>query len=131
MERQLTKSLANCKPTEFLKQTVRIRKYVQEWLTVTKILEIRKRMPQLKENASEDEKKTALREQISKNLSAIFESALEDNAEKTLGVLALLCFVEPENVDDYPMSEYFANLSEVFNNQEVITFFTSLANLVK
>ena len=35
------KTLANCKPSEFLKQTNKIRKAAAEWLTATDILEIK------------------------------------------------------------------------------------------
>ena len=36
------KNLANCKPSEFLAQTFKIKKSLQEWLDVTKLMEIRK-----------------------------------------------------------------------------------------
>ena len=39
------KNLANCKPSEFLAQTFKIKKSVQEWLDVTKLMEIRKNQP--------------------------------------------------------------------------------------
>ncbi len=39
------KTLSNCKPSEFLKQTNRIRKAVERWLTDTDIANIRKRQP--------------------------------------------------------------------------------------
>jgi hypothetical protein len=47
------KNLANCKPSEFLKQTNRIRKSVSKWLTDTDIANIRKRMPNIKDDASD------------------------------------------------------------------------------
>ena len=37
------KNLVTCKPTEFLKQTNRIRKSAEKWMKATNVLEIRKR----------------------------------------------------------------------------------------
>ena len=41
------KNLANCKPSEFLKQTFRIKKNVEKWLAHTDIMSIRKNMPEM------------------------------------------------------------------------------------
>ena len=37
------KNLANCTPTEFLKQTSKIKRSAEKWLKVTDIMAIRKR----------------------------------------------------------------------------------------
>ena len=50
------KNLANCKPSEFLVQTNRIRKSVENWLTVTDILNIRRNQPELKEGMTKEER---------------------------------------------------------------------------
>ena len=39
------KTIANCKPSEFLKQTNRLRKVVERWMKDTDIINIRKRIP--------------------------------------------------------------------------------------
>lgn len=118
------KNIANCKPSEFLKQTVKIRKYVADWLTVTKILELRKNNSELKQGAT-------VYEQAQTNLYAMLDSVMEDNADKTLGLLALLNFVEPENVDDHTVAEYLGSIGEMLSCPEVLSFFTSLVQLAK
>lgn len=123
------KNLANCKPTEFIKQTNKIRKSVEKWLKDTDMLNIRKRMPELPENVTEEEKQKLTVEQAKKNISAILDAMLEDYPEETLEVLAYMCFVEPENIDDHTMSEYLGNFNELINDTAVISFFTSLARL--
>ena len=53
------KTLATCKPTEFVRQTNRIKKSVEKWLTDTDILNIRKRLPALElipKDAPEEER---------------------------------------------------------------------------
>lgn len=132
------KNLANCTPREFLAQTFKIKKSVKEWLDVTDIMNIRKNKPELVNTVglSEDEKEKALLEnrlriqaQSRKNINEILDKMLDKNAEKTLEVLALCCFVEPEDVDNHPMSEYLECLGELISDKGVISFFTSLAQL--
>lgn len=125
------KNLANCKPTEFFKQTVKIKKAVQDWLTITEIMSIRKRMPPLPENMTQQEKKALIEKQAQENLSAMFDAIMDKHPNESMNLLALLCFVEPENVDDHPMSEYLASLSEMMSSEAVIGFFTSLMRLAR
>lgn len=125
------KNLANCTPREFMAQTVKIKKAVQDWLTATDIMAIRKRMPALPENMTQADKKAALEKQAQANLSAMFDEIMDRHPNETLDLLALLCFVEPEHVDDYPMSEYLASLSEMMGSEAVIGFFTSFTRLAR
>lgn len=131
------KNLANCKPSEFLKQTVRIKKSAEKWMDATQIMKIRETVPDIKfidDDMDEAEKSKILAEnrkarskQQRKNLSRIFDAMMDENAEGTLELLALVCFVEPENVDDHTIEEYMQAVSEMLGNEAVIGFFTSLA----
>lgn len=133
------KTLATCKPSEFLRQTNRIKKAVEKWLTDTDIMNIRKRLPvaevvpveaTVEEQAAIFERnKKAVQEQSKKNVSAMLDAILDEHPEETLEVLALCCFVEPENVDDHPVSEYLAAINTLINDKAVIDFFTSLVLL--
>lgn len=123
------KNLANCKPSEFLMQTNKLRKSAEKWLTVTNIMNIRKTQPEILEGMTREERQAAIQKQIKENLSRMFDAMLEAHAEETLELLALACFVEPENVDDHPMSEYIESLNELINDKAVLGFFTSLVKL--
>lgn len=123
------KNLANCKPSEFVAQTVKIKRAVENWLTKTDIMNIRKRMPALAENLTKKEREKAAMEQARANISAMFDEIMEKHPKETLDLLALLCFVEPEHVDDYPMGDYLASITEMIGSDAVIGFFTSLAKL--
>lgn len=132
------KTLASCSPTEFVKQTNRIRIVVEKWLTATKILEIRARMPKIeakkpesKEDLAEDieARKKAFAEQAKKNAFDMLEAMLETEAEGTIELLGLCCFVEPNDVDKYTMSEYLVCISEHIEDPGVMRFFGSLARL--
>lgn len=132
-------NLAKCKPSEFMRQTLRIRKAVANWVDLTNITKIRKKVPALKPitkdmddatlAAVQEENRKLLAEQADKNFSAILDSILEDHPDETIELLALLCFVEPADVDDYTMEEYLESLTEMMSNKAVIGFFTSLLQL--
>ena len=131
------KNLANCKPTEFLQQTVKIKRAAEGWLDATKILDIRKNTAKIElvnDDMTEGEKKAVLERnkkaraaQLKENFSRIFDSVMEENAVKTLELLALVCFIDPAEVDSHPIDEYLKAVTEMIDNEAVIGFFTSLA----
>lgn len=129
------KTLANCKPSEFLRQTNRIKKAVEKYVKDINLQGIRAKMPELKTipiEASTDERAAIikennkrLKEQSMKNLSEILDAAMDKFPEETLEILALVCFVEPEHVDDHSVAEYLSALAEIMNDEAVVNFFTS------
>lgn len=123
------KTLANCSPREFLKQTNRIRKAVSNWLSLTKVLEIRKAHPKYPENATEEERRAAITQQIQDNANAMLDAILDEHPEETAELLGLICFVEPDDLDNHSMTEFFGAVSEILNSREVLDFFISLAKL--
>ena len=132
------KNLANCTPTEFLRQTFRIKQLAEKWVKEIDILSIRKNIPQLKEvkNLSGEAKEQAQKEnreivknQILDNFMSVLDKILDQHAEDTVAILALVCFVEPEDADRHTMSEYLESLGEMLSDKGVVSFFTSLAQL--
>ena len=125
------KNLANCTPREFMAQTVKIKKYASKWLKETNISNIRKMEPELRDDMTPAEKKAAWNAQTNKNLSEIFDELAERHPDETLNLLAMLCFVEPENIEEHPMSEYIASLNEMLGSEAVMGFFISLVKLAR
>lgn len=133
------KSLVECTPREFIKQTNRIRKEVANWLELTDILKIRSRRAKLTPFMADmtDEEKVAMfaenkrlaEEQTRRNTEQILDELLDRHSEETLRVLALCCFVEPENIDDHTVDEYLEAFTKLVNNRAVFDFFTSLMQL--
>lgn len=117
------KTLANCTMAEFLRQSNKIRHAVAEYLDYTKLLSFRKNKPKFSDDMTEEEKKTALREQGKKNISDMLDAALDENAEATVRILALICFI-----DDAEEAEKLnpADVFEVIMSERVINFFTRL-----
>lgn len=124
------KNLANCSVREFLAQTNKIRKSVSNWLNLTKVMEIRQHIPDVPEGTSDEEKKALMEAQVKKNLAEMMDAILEKYPEETAEILGLLCFIDPKDLDNYKMTDLLSSFSEMMENKEVITFFTSLLKLV-
>lgn len=125
------KTLATCSPVEFLVQTNKIRRSVESWLTLTKVMEIRKRLPELPQGAKPEDAKKARQEQAKKNFSAILDSVLEEHPQETAELLGMLCFIEPEDLGNHSMLEIISSVNELIASPEVLSFFTSLTQLVQ
>lgn len=123
------KTLANCNPIEFLVQTNKIRKAVENWLSLTKVMEIRKNLPKPKEDATPEEKRQIVMEQIKKNAGAMLDSIMGEYPQETAELLGLMCFVEPQDLEKHQMREFFGAFAELINCSEVIDFFISLTQL--
>ena len=123
------KNLSNCKPSEFLAQTIKIKNLVRDWLDATKIMDIRKNFSQVDKNLPTEERTNAIVNQALSNWSDMLDRMFIDNAEKTLALIALVNFVEPERVDDYEMGDYLQSIGELLGDSRVISFFTSLVRL--
>lgn len=133
------KNLANCTPVEFLVQTNKIRHVVEEWLDLTKVLEIRKHRADLlplKDNATdkerievEEENNKRIREQAKKNISDMLDVALEENAEKTMEVIAMMCFVEKNDINNHKITAYLKEFGEMISDEDILDFFISLMRL--
>lgn len=134
------KNLVTCKPTEFLKQTSRIRKAAEKWMKAIGVLDIRKRKAEGLREITKDmdpeevaaarlENARKIADQSRRNLLDIVTAAMDDYPSETLEILALACFVEPENIDDHRVSFYLANLADILADPDVLSFFTSLAQL--
>lgn len=125
------KTLATCSPVEFLVQTNKIRRSVESWLTLTKVMEIRKRLPELPQGAKPEDVKKARQEQAKKNFSSILDSVLEEHPQETAELLGMLCFVEPADLGNHSMLEIISSVNELIASPEVLSFFTSLTQLVQ
>jgi hypothetical protein len=135
------KNLANCTPSEFIAQTVKIKKVAQDWMDATKVIEILRVAPVYKTlpaGATAEERAQVIRENAKlrqdqglQNFSRLFDAAFEMNAPKTLEILALCCFVEPQDVDSHPMNWYLESITELIHEKAILDFFSSLAQLAQ
>lgn len=118
------KSLANCTPTEFLKQAMRIRTPFKTWLDKTGIPALRKRLPDNYADLSEEEKVNVAVEQGQKNFSEMIQAALEKDFDETVDLICLFTFTERADFDSNPFTEYFAAILDCLRSEAVKDFFT-------
>lgn len=123
------KTLANCSPREFLVQTNKIRKKASEWLSLTKIMEIRGRGPEITDEMTEEEKRAAVIAKAKENVMTMLDSIAEDHPDETVELLGMLCFLTPEETEQHTMIELLNPIMELIGNPEVINFFMSLQKL--
>lgn len=115
--------MANCSTVEFLKQSNKIRHAVAEYLDYTKTIEVWKKKPEFTEGMTDDEKKAAIKVQARKNISDVLDNVLDENAEATVRILALLCFID--DADEAAEIEPF-DVLDVLMSERVLNFFTRL-----
>lgn len=123
------KTLANCTPVEFLRQTNRIRHAAAGFMKETGVLELRKRRPELTGKETDAEKKAALDKQARQNISDMADLLMDENAEKTAELLGMLCFIEPEEVSNAKGIDFMTPAIELLNSRPVMDFLLSLAKL--
>lgn len=123
------KTLANCSPVEFLRQTNKIRHAAAGFMKETGVLELRKRRPELTGKETDAEKKASLDKQARKNLSDMADLLMDTNAEKTAELLGMLCFMEPKDVANAKGIDFMTPAIEFLNTKPVIDFLLSLARL--
>lgn len=125
-DKPVMKTLANCTPVEFLRQTNRIRHAAADLLKKADISEIRKRMPPLSGDETPEQKQKAMREQGKKNFSDILDALMETNAEDTAAVIGMMCFQNPNDVESATGMEYLSAGLELIQSKPVMDFFLML-----
>lgn len=122
------KNLANCNPIEFMQQTYKIAKRVKELNAETHFLDIRKHQPDLTGKETEKEKKEAMSKQGQKNLWDMYECLMENSPREAAEILGLMCFIEPEEIENYKGLNFMSDAIELLKSKEVNDFFLSLTN---
>ena len=110
-------------------------------MKATDFMNIRKETPDLKAvplDATDEERQQInaenaklMKEQSLKNFSKMLDAIMEEHPEETLELLALCCFVDPKDVDDYPVSAYLSAFAEIMNDEDTLSFFSSLVQLAQ
>lgn len=133
------KNLATCKPSEFVAQTAKIRTAVANFLDVNEFFKIKNSRPVYRfipDNATPEQKSQLIlenaeikRDHAVKSFNLLLDNMLSKHPKETLEILALCCFVDPSEVDEHPMDEYFDCLMDILQSKTVMRFFSLLAQL--
>lgn len=122
------KTLATCTLPEFLRQANKIRHAVSDFYDMCDFGSIIKRKPELTGQETEEELADKIRKQSKQNLSDILDVCLDTNAEKTVEIVGLMCFKSPEEAAEMSSTEFLGATLELLSNEDVVSFFTSVAN---
>lgn len=120
------KTLANCTPVEFLRQTNKIRRECSELLKKSGVLEIRKRQPEFTGSETEEERKEKTMAQAKENLDAMLDVLLDTDAEGTAHLLRLMCIFEPGEEDNLTGMDLMEVGLEVLSSKTAVNFFMFL-----
>ena len=121
------KHLGNCSPKEFLRQTNRIRREAERWLDLTKLMRLRRPLPEGLDELDEAARRAAVAERVRESVRGMLDAVLEEHPDETAELLGLMCFIEPEELEAHNMAELIGSLGEMLGSQEIMDFFTSLA----
>ena len=137
----MSKNLANCTPDEFLDQSFLIMDAAEKFMKVNDILGIRGRKVEGLQEIPKDNEEEADRvrrenakkitAQRMKNVKDLLTSMMHTHKSETLELLALSCFIDPADVNNYTMPFFLRNVGEMISDQDVLAFFTSLGMVEK
>lgn len=125
----ITKTLATCDLPDFLRQSIRMKDAITAWSEQTGFMDIIRKQADLTGEETEDERKKIVHEQFTKNLSEALTVAMGENAELTSEIMALCCFVEPEDIPKYRAIDFMVSFMECISNKDVRDFFISLSKM--
>ena len=112
-----------------------MKKAVEKWVTVTDIKNIIKRKPENIESLTGDEEKDREIKERNKekttshgllNLSAMMDAALEEHTDETLEIIALMFFMNVEELNKLKSKDVLIPLNDMLNDEAITGFFSSL-----
>lgn len=103
---------------------------VENYLQVTGIMEIRKRMPAFTGKENPALRQVMLDEQAKKNMREIRKTVLKDHVRETAEIVKKLCVPEEgESVETMTGADVMKVVMQVFSDRKTMDFFVSLVRL--
>ena len=129
--KKVEKTIATCTPSEFMAQGYRLAGKVKALFEMAGIADIRKRMPEYKEEDTPEERRDKMQKQGKENLWAIFDELFGKYPKETTEVFGLMCFIEPAEIDSYNGMELMAKCIDMLGDENVATFLVSLSKILR
>lgn len=121
------KTIASLKGPDFLRACNRTRHAVSDFLTATNVLDLRKVMPVIPDDTTEEQKQELLEKQGKKNISAMLDRMLDEYPEETYNLLLTLTL--PEGEEDPDGLDLITAGLDLITAPKVMAFFTKLMEL--
>lgn len=119
------KTIANLTGAEFLRAINRTRHAVEDLLSVTGVMKIRKNVPTFSGNETAEEKAEMERAQVKKNLNDMLDSLLETHPEETYKCILALC-VREEGEPEPDGIELIMSAFSLIGDKRVLDFLVQL-----
>jgi hypothetical protein len=120
------KTLANCSLIEFLRQANKIRKDVAGYFDDCGFVEILARKPEFPMGATAEEMEKIARAHRRAQIDEILDICLETNAEKTVEIIGLMCFMTKEEAMETKVNIMLGLALELISSEEVVDFFSKM-----
>ena len=124
------RTIATLNGPEFLRACNRVRHAVADFLAETDVLTIRKILPEIPEDATDEEKKLLLQKQGRKNFGAMLDRLLDEKPEATYKLLCTLIIPDTPGQEPDGMDLITAGLDLVCA-PKVMDFFIRSAKLAE
>ena len=133
------KNLVNCSPVEFLRQTNKIRHEAESWVKGIDLKSLQRLPDDLvvvtdsmtteEKEKTERENREKIRANTYRKISNLLDRALDEHAEETVNMMALMCFIEPDKVNDVGMITLLNEITTMLCDKTVLDFLSSLIRL--
>ena len=120
------KTLANCTTIEFLRQANKIRKAVSGYFDDCGFRDILARKPEFPMGATAEEMEKIARAHRRAQIDEILDICLETNAEKTVEIIGLMCFMTKEEAENTKVNLLLSFALELISSEEVVDFFSKM-----
>ena len=127
---EITKTIANCPVEEFLAQAYKIVAEFKRLFEDKKIKAIRSKAPKFSGTETLEEQEKIKEEQGAKNLEEILRVIMVEEPKKMARLLALICFVDEKEMQEYSGIDLMLPVFDVLANPQIINFFTRLMGLI-
>lgn len=123
------KTIASLKGPEFLRACNRTRHAVSDFLAETKVLDLRKVMPEIPADSTAEQQKELLRKQNRTNLSAMLDRMLDEYPDKTYDLLCTM--IVPEEGEELDGIALLNAGMDLLYDDRIVDFFIKLMGLVQ
>jgi hypothetical protein len=120
------KTLANCTTIEFLRQANKIRKAVGNYYDECDFKSILGRKPDFPFNSTVEQKEEIASKFRREQIDEILDICLDANAEKTVEIIGLMCFMTKEEAESTKANILLGLALELISSQEVVDFFSKM-----
>lgn len=130
-KKKIEKTIATCNATEFMAQCYKIAGKARALFVKAGVGDIRKRVPEYKEEDTPEERKEKMQKQGKENIWAIFDELFGKYPKETTELFGLMCFIEEKDIEKYNGMELISCCLDMLGDENVASFLVSLSKIFR